>query len=91
MISRDPGKYGIVPINPPAASRQITFHQLLVAARKTLLMDALSAALGRVNPTKLKAELATYIPRDVQRMLASAGIRDDRQASLPFLYRLIQR
>jgi len=85
MTSRDPRKYGIFPIKPPAASRQVTFHQLLVAARKTLLMDALSAALGRINPTKLKAELATYIPRDVQRMLASAGIRDEHVFPTPIV------
>ena len=85
MTSRGRHKFGIVSIKPPAASRQVTFHQLLVAARKTLLMDALSAALGRVNPTKLKAELATYIPRDTQRILAAAGIRDEHVFPTPII------
>ncbi len=85
MISRGRRKYRNVPIKPPAASRQVTFHQLLVAARKTLLMDALSAALGRVNPTKLKAELVTYIPRDAQRILAAAGIRDEHVFPTPII------
>jgi hypothetical protein len=85
MTNRGHSKNGIVPIKPPAVSRQVTFHQLLVAARKTLLMDALSAALGRVDPTKLKAELATYIPRDAQRILAAAGIRDEHVFPTPLI------
>ena len=85
MTSRGRRKYGVIVIKPLTASRQVTFHQLLVAARKTLLMDALSVALGQVNPTKLKAELATYIPRDAQRILAAAGIRDEHVFPTPII------
>ncbi len=75
----------ITPVNVPTASRQIAFHQLLVAARKTMLMDALSAALGRISPAKLKAELGTYIPRDAQKILAVAGIRDEHVFPTPII------
>ncbi len=79
--SKDPG----MTIKPPAASRQIAFHQLLVAARKTLLMDALSVTLGKINPGKLKAELAKYVPSDAQRILAAAGIRDEHVFPTPII------
>lgn len=64
-------------IKPPSASRQVQFHQLLVAARKTWLNDALSDALSTVDPMVLKDEIATYVPKDAQRMLARAGVRDE--------------
>jgi hypothetical protein len=75
----------VVTIKPPVVSRQVAFHQLLVAARKTLLMDALSATLGEVNPTRLKAELSTYLPRDAQRILAASGIRDEHVFPTPII------
>jgi len=40
-------------------------------------MDALSDALGRVDPRILKTQLSIYVPNRVQRLLASAGIRDE--------------
>jgi XcyI restriction endonuclease len=67
----------------PSAARQLGFHQLLVSARKTWLMDALSDALGRVDPDELKTQLGRYIPRDVQRSLAAAGVRDEHVFPTP--------
>jgi hypothetical protein len=64
-------------------SRQIGFHQLLVAARKTCLMDALSEALGHLDPKLLKKQISDYVPADVQRILASAGIRDEHVFPVP--------
>lgn len=64
-------------IQPLSASRQVRFHQLLVAARKTLLADALSETLASIDPNDLKSQMRTYAPGDVQRILASAGIRDE--------------
>jgi hypothetical protein len=64
-------------IKPPSAARQVRFHQLLVAARKTWLMDALSDTLARIDPKALKAELMASVPVDAQRLLASAGVRDE--------------
>jgi len=64
-------------IKLPPQSRQVVFHQLLVAARKTVLIDALREALGAVNHQELKKQLAAYIPDDVQQILASAGVRDE--------------
>ena len=64
-------------------SRQVTFHQLLVGARKKWLIDALREAVGRVDPLALKAELGNYVPEDVQRILATAGIRDEEVFPTP--------
>jgi len=55
----------------------VAFHQLLVGARRTWLIDALRDALARVDASRLKAEIALYTPEDVQTTLASAGIRDE--------------
>jgi hypothetical protein len=71
------------PIPPPNSSRQIAFHQLLVSARKTWLIDALAEALERIDPKELKEQLITYIPNDVQRILAKAGIRDEHVFPTP--------
>lgn len=48
-------------------------------------MDALSEALARIDPFVLKRELSSYIPADVQRILASAGIRDEHVFPTPII------
>jgi hypothetical protein len=65
------------PIMSLSASRQLRFHQLLVAARKTVLGDALSDTLVTIDPNDLKSQLAAYVPTDVQQVLAAAGVRDE--------------
>jgi len=60
---------------PPGASRQIGFHQLLVAARKKYFMDALSDALATLDQNTVKTQIAKYVPADVQKLLAAAGLR----------------
>jgi hypothetical protein len=71
------------PLKAPEPSRQVAFHQLLVAARKTWLLDALSAALADVDPSLVKKQLGRYVPRDVQKILAAAGIRDEHVFPTP--------
>lgn len=66
-----------LPIKIFSASRQVAFHQLLVGARKTWLIDALQDALKRVDPDALRAQVAHYVPGDVQTILAVAGVRDE--------------
>lgn len=46
-------------------------------------MDALSQALGIVEPQTLKDQLSTYVPADAQRTLAAAGIRDEHVFPTP--------
>jgi len=46
-------------------------------------MDALSEALKSADPTDLKAEASKLVPKDVQRILAAAGIRDEHAFPLP--------
>lgn len=69
----------------PGPSRQIAFHQLLVAARKTWLSDALAAALDSVDIRDVKRELDGLVPTDVQRILSRAGIRDEYVFPCPSL------
>lgn len=54
-----------------------------MAARKTWLTDALGETLACIEPTILKGELSTFIPLDVQRILAAAGIRDEHVFPTP--------
>jgi hypothetical protein len=70
-------------IKTPSASRQVFFHQLLVGARKQWLLDGLSDAVSRIDPNQLKRELAAYIPVDVQRIVAAAGVRDEQVFPVP--------
>lgn len=58
-------------------SRQVIFHQMLVAARKSVLMDALSEALGQLDPNVTKKQILAYGPADALKILAAAGIRDE--------------
>lgn len=60
-----------------SVAKQVAFHQLLAGARKTVLADALSAAMRAADQEKVKAELSDLIPRDVQKALAATGIRDE--------------
>jgi hypothetical protein len=68
-----------------STSRQVIFHQMLVAARKTILTDALSEALGSVDPALVKKQIALYIPADAQKILAASGIRDEHVFPLPIV------
>lgn len=75
------------PLTLPDPSRQVSFHDLLVAARKQWLKDALSTALGEVDPDDVKREIGEYAPRDAQRLLAKAGIRDEEVFPTPTVLR----
>lgn len=73
------------PITPPDPERQVRFHERLVLARKTWLIDALNETLGRVDPNVVKAQLAAYVPPDVQQVLAASGIRDEHVFPTPIV------
>jgi hypothetical protein len=62
---------------PLSPSRQVVFHQMLVAARRSVLNDALSEVLGQIDPDITKKQILAYVPSDAQRILAAAGIRDE--------------
>jgi len=70
-------------LNPPGASRQVQFYQLLAAARKQWFIDALSDALAKVEQVVVKEQTNKYVPADVQKVLASAGIRDEHVFPVP--------
>lgn len=72
-------------LTAPAPHRQLAFYQLLVGARKNWLNDALSEALKQADPIQAKAELASLVPADVQKILAAAGIRDEHVFPCPTL------
>ena len=46
-------------------------------------MDALSEALGMIDPNLLKKQISQYVPNDAQKLLASAGIRDEHVFPVP--------
>ena len=48
-------------------------------------MDALSEALGGIDPKKLKAQLNKYIPSDAQQMIAASGVRDEHVFPTPIV------
>lgn len=70
-------------ISPFSPSRQLAFHQLLVAERKSRLIDALREALKEVSPNLVKEQVSRYVPPDVQQILAAAGIRDEHVFPVP--------
>jgi len=72
-------------IKPPSPGRQIVFHQLLVAARKSWLVDALKDALGAADPNAVKEQILRLVPADVQKILAATGIRDEHVFPVPAL------
>jgi hypothetical protein len=50
-----------VSTEPLSPSRQVVFHQMLVAARKSVLMDALSETLGELDPNVAKKRRSAWI------------------------------
>jgi hypothetical protein len=61
----------------PEPTRQLGFHELLVAARKLWLRDGLSEALAAVDLDEVGRQIAATAPADARAVLASAGIRDE--------------
>jgi len=72
-------------IHPLSASRQVAFYQLLVAARRSWLIDGLREALKTADPKAVKNQLSIYVPFDVQQILASVGVRDEHVFPVPVL------
>jgi hypothetical protein len=62
---------------PPGPSRQLAFHQLLVAARANILHEALLSSLAEIDPDELAADLKACAPVEGRQLLAKAGIRDE--------------
>ena len=75
----------ILKLSPPGPLRQIGFYQLLVAARKQWLIDALADALRNLDQNQIKIQLARYVPGDVQQILAGANIRDEYVFPVPLI------
>ncbi len=48
-------------------------------------MDALSDALGRIDPKTPKRQLSRYVPSDAQQILAAAGVRDEHVFPTPII------
>lgn len=68
---------------PPYPSKQIAFHQLLVAARATILHGALADALNEAEPEVVSRELGRLAPTAARKLLARAGIRDEHVFATP--------
>lgn len=72
-------------LSPPGAARQVRFYQPLLVARKQWFMDALSEALSRLSQNTVKQQIREYVPDDVQKILACAGLRDEHVFPVPAL------
>jgi XcyI restriction endonuclease len=48
-------------------------------------MDALSDALGRIDPNALKRQLSRYVPSDAQQILAAADVRHEHIFPTPII------
>lgn len=72
-------------LKAPDPTRQVAFHQLLVAARRTWLLDALAETLGAVDPNAVMAELAEYAPADALAILGRSGVRAEHVFPTPTL------
>jgi hypothetical protein len=70
-------------LRAPSPTRQVQFHQLLVAARKQWFVDALSEALAHLDQKAVKEQLDQYAPGDAQKILAAAGVRDEHVFPVP--------
>ena len=77
-----------VSLNAPSAARQVRFYQLLVAARKLWFMDALSAALAQIDQEVVQKQIGEYVPADVRKILAAAGVRDEHVFPVPAVIEL---
>lgn len=84
MRNEDSTEWSIVAnLNPPNAAQQANIHQLLLTARKVWLSDALRGAMADVDQTTLRNQVTAYVPVAAQRVLATAGIRDEAMFPLP--------
>ena len=72
-------------IRCPGISRQLAFHQLLVAARKMWLAEALREALLQADPRKVKEQLLFFAPSDTLKLLAASQIRDEHVFPVPII------
>jgi hypothetical protein len=72
-------------LKPPTATRQLAFHQLLVAARKKWFLDALGLALSNLDQNEVKKQISAFVPAEAQKTLAKAGLRDEHFFPLPIV------
>lgn len=70
-------------VKPPAATRQLAFHQLLLAARNKWTLNALLQVAGRLDPSIVRQQIAKYVPVEAQQVLARAGLREEHVFPLP--------
>lgn len=82
-FAKKPDSFRMTELKVPSPAKQIALHQLLVAARKTVLREALSEVLGSLDPRVFGEEMAQFAPADTRRGLASAGIRNEWVFAVP--------
>lgn len=72
----------------PVIARQVRFYQLLVGARKQWFIDALSEVLSQLDQDVVQRQVAEYVPGDVRRLLAAAGLREEHLFPVPAVLEL---
>jgi hypothetical protein len=70
-----------------SASKQASFHPLLVAARKTKLASAVSEAAAECDTSAFRSDISTYGDDHVLKIAAAAGIRDEHIVATPCILR----
>ena len=68
-----------------SATKQLEFHPLLVAARKTKLAPAVSDAAEQCDHALLRRQIIEFGDREVLRRAARVGIRDEHVVATPCL------
>ena len=60
---------------------------MLLVYRRTVLHEALLAALASLDPNVISAELKQFAPAKARKLLAGAGIRDEEVFAVPSVLR----
>jgi XcyI restriction endonuclease len=76
-----------VELGKEGGKRSSQWLTVVTVTRRKWFMDALSEAVSRLDQSAIRAEAADYIPGDVQRILAAAGLRDEYVFPLPLVLR----
>jgi hypothetical protein len=82
-IASDEPETAPLVFTPPSSARQVRFYQLLAAARRQWFMDALSEVLGQLEQDTIRQQIREYVPQDVKKILAAAGLRDEYVFPVP--------
>ena len=71
----------------PPPARQVYIHSILAKARATTLHSVVRQAASRVDPTRLRTEMAQHAPAAGLQLLQGTGVRDELIFVVPSILR----